>query len=109
MEKQFTHIVECQASKKAEILFRASDGVRIAHRNDRTVIFGENPNKSEGRYFADSHYAHLYVEHLASEDLRTRGVEQSVLIDFRDIEDSGIILPENALEFPGSQPRGFKN
>lgn len=109
MESKPTHIVQSQASQNSEILYRADDGMRIAHRKDRTVIFGEDPHKSSGRYFVDAHTAHVFVETLAANDLKERSVDAPLRIDYRDIEDTGIVIAADMLEFPGGAPRAFKN
>lgn len=56
-----THIIIEYPNHKAEILYRASDGVGLAQRADRMVIIGEDPNKGTSRLFFDAHHAHVFI------------------------------------------------
>jgi hypothetical protein len=70
MSKPATHIIVKYPSKGMDLLYRASDGMAIACRNQITVIAGVDPNptKMAHRNFLDEKFASAYLHHLADID-----------------------------------------
>ncbi len=72
MPKPFTHrlIHKKEGDISTSELFRASDGMRIAVRQNQNVFFGENPNTPEIRYFMEQRYAVAFLRVVADMDRR---------------------------------------
>ncbi len=70
MPKPFTHtlIHKKEGDISTSELFRASDGMRIAVRQNQNVFFGENPNTPEIRYFMEQRYAVGFMREIADAD-----------------------------------------
>ncbi len=70
MPKPFTHtlIHKKEGDISTSELFRASDGMRIAVRQNQNVFFGENPNTPEIRYFMEQRFAVGFMRKVADAD-----------------------------------------
>jgi hypothetical protein len=98
---EYTHILVFFKSQNVDYLYRATDGVRIGQRKDTTVIFGEEPNKCQGRVFVDMDYAARWLaSEVPYQDLKARGIDTDVFIDIRNGEPL-VELPANSLQLPG--------
>lgn len=100
-----THIVVLNNTTKEQQLFRASDGIRLGSCKEILVVYGDNPNKAEGRSFIDHEHAQRYLrEEVAMLDLKTRGIEGKPVLEIRDAE-ALILQPGETLAMPGSVRR----
>jgi len=71
-----------------------SDGMRIGGRQNAVVVYGSEPNKTGSHVFVDSHAASVWLREVwAAEDLKLRGLEGPVKIDYRSGDPVGIVIP----------------
>ena len=108
-----THILVSHASQRFAELYRAEDGVRLGQLKDITVIFGENPNRCEGRAFIDNDAANAWIRtELPARDLKERKLDYPVNLEVRDMdvarEKAMLWTPEEDLQLPGGL-RSLKN
>lgn len=71
MPKPATHIILKFDSHDTDVLYRASDGLTLACRQNITVIVGNDPNpaKKEHRSFIDAAHALVYLKRLGDLDV----------------------------------------
>ena len=86
---EFTHIIVRTTADEKEYLYRASDGIRIAGRQHATVVFGDNPTKSESRVFIAAEAARKWIRGYAGTDLGG-----DARIDERNGDPVGIVIPD---------------
>jgi hypothetical protein len=103
-----THIITSRPSQKLDELWRVSDGIRIARRQDCVIVIGESPNKADSRLFIDEDSARRYLrEDICCKDLADRSIVEAVLIEERDLEGV-IVSPDGAWDLNYS-PHRMKN
>ena len=108
-----THILSIYPSQKSEMLFRASDGVRLGQRKNATVVFGEEPNACASRVFLDMECATKFLRRVADFDIAgqipdakwkgdvkaLRDIPSLAVIEDR-IAEGLIELPPDSIDFP---------
>lgn len=97
-----THILKHHASEKEGWLFRANDGICVATYQELLVVFGENPNRREGRVFIDHAHARTWIEvKIANDDARAQGLAGAI-VKHEQVEHT-LIVPGRMLAQPGSE------
>lgn len=117
-----THIMIRYDEHDSNLLFRASDGIGIAHQSKVVVVIGEDKNRNVSRCFMDEKHAESYLYKVlpwldlagmptkpeeASDTCALVGKAQVIcmerhvypIIETRD-GAKGLILPANAAELP---------
>lgn len=117
-----THILQVWPSQKQEVLFRASDGIRLGIRSHQMVIWGDDPNKERSHVFLSDEKAQEYLLGLAQADIdgmlplhldnvklglyqqpafltRYQGPKGLAVID-RQEQEGKVVLSEGSIDMP---------
>ncbi len=95
-----THILQIWPSQKQEVLFRASDGIRLATRSQQTVIFGDDPNKGRSHVFVSEEKAVEFIKSLARRDIHGE-------LPLQDVKPGHYQQPAFISRFPGTTTNNF--
>ncbi len=102
------YILVVHKSQKAEMLFRAEDGMMVAMRQDAVAVIGESPKVKDSRTFIDSEAAANWLRDVyptmdAKLITKDEGA-QAEIVETRDAESHGLYVPDGSLEMPGMAP-----
>lgn len=107
MQDNNNYIVVTFPSQKAEMLFRASDGMCIGQQKNETVIYGDQPNKKSSHVFIDQASASAWLRGpCAEKDLIALALPAGVSLEVREGEGS-VILPPGGIDFPDMASGGI--
>lgn len=96
------YILVVHKSQKAEMLFRASDGIMVAMRQEAVVVYGDNPKDKSSYTFIDGEEAAKWLKDVYPKiDAKS---EDSIELEIRDGEAHGLYVPDGSLEMPGMAP-----
>ncbi len=99
------YILVVHKSQKAEMLFRAADGIMCGMRQEACVVYGDNPKDKNSFTFIDGEAAARWLKDVYPKiDAAKIDAKAEIELEIRDGEAHGLYVPDGSLELPGMAP-----
>lgn len=112
-----THLILIWPEQQTEVVFRGEDGIMIAQRKNKTVVWGDDYRYKMSRVFLNFDSASSFLrKHVIPQDIdrklgwfkRWIGYHEVPCIEERPGQRSGIVLPADVMDLPNTMGMGFK-